>query len=270
MNRNLTVIKLGGALLTDKQRPFTLRQSILNQVAAEVKAGLAAGLIDQLLLVHGVGSFGHPPVLQHKLHKGFKAPEQLIHLTYTQNKVYQLRLAVAEAFHAAGLAVSIIMPSSCMAATGTILKTSCLDAVTGFLDLDMVPLIGGDILVDDQLGFCVYGGDKIAVDLALHFAAARLIFATAVNGIYDKDPQIFPEAKLIKQFSLGNMTDASIKLDGQQQADASGAMGGKLTAVLPARNAIAAGLQVHVLSMIEAGSLLALLNGGGVGTQVVA
>ncbi len=74
MNDNLTVLKLGGALLTDKQRPFTLRQSILDQAAAEVKACLDAGLLGRLLLVHGVGSFGHPPVMEYKLYKGLHAP----------------------------------------------------------------------------------------------------------------------------------------------------------------------------------------------------
>ena len=263
---SLTVIKLGGALLTDKQRPYTLRQSILNQAAAEVKACLDAGLIDQLLLVHGVGSFGHPPVLEHDLHKGFKAPEQRLYLTYTQNKVHHLRLAIAEAFHTAGVAVSIILPSSCMAAANTNLKTSFLDAVAGFIDVGMVPLLGGDVLVDDQMGFCVYGGDKIAVDLAQHFAAIRLIFATEVAGIFDQNPQKHPEAQLINSFRL----DAVADFGTQSIVDASGAMAGKLTAVLPLRNAIAAGLQVHVLSMMEKGNLIGLLKGSRVGgTQIV-
>ena len=182
MSRKLTILKLGGALLTDKKRPFYLRQSILQQAAHEIKGCLEAGLIDQLILVHGVGSFGHPQVLQHKLHKGFQSPAQLIHLTYTQNKVFQLRFAIAEAMHQAGIAVSTILPSSSMSASGTALKNSFLDAVAGFLNLGMTPLLGGDVLVDDQIGFCVYGGDKIRVDLALHFGASRLIFAWGDGG----------------------------------------------------------------------------------------
>ncbi|KAA3664056.1 MAG: amino acid kinase [Chloroflexi bacterium] len=267
MSQHLTILKLGGALLTDKKRPFSLRQSTLNQVAHEIKVCLDAGLINQLILVHGVGSFGHPPVLQHKLHQGFQSPEQLIHLTETQNKVFQLRLAIAEALHQAGIAVSTILPSSSMSASGAVLKNSYLDAVAGFLDLGMVPLLGGDVLVDNQMGFCVYGGDKIGVDLALHFGASHLVFATEVDGIFDKDPHKHERAQLIEELSLGNMAAANMN---GQQVDASGSMGGKLTAVLPTRDAINDGLQVHVLSMVKQGNLLALLQGErSVGTRIV-
>ncbi|MFN2295987.1 MAG: isopentenyl phosphate kinase [Candidatus Promineifilaceae bacterium] len=261
MSEFLTVIKLGGALLTDKQRPYTLRQSVLDQVASEIKAALDAGLIERLILVHGVGSFGHPPVVQHQLHKGLKSAEQLIHLTDTQNKVIQIRLAIAEAFHDAGVAACTILPSSCMTASGFALESSYLDALAGFLDIGMAPLLGGDVLADRQVGFCVYGGDHIAVDLALHFQASRLIFATEVDGIYDKDPQKYADAQPIHEFSLSSIGGGDALLDDHRKVDASGAMAGKLAAVQPAREAIFAGLSVHILSMIKEGNLTDLLSG---------
>ena len=39
-------------------------------------------------------------------------------------------------------------------------------AVGGFLDLGMIPVLGGDVLVDQRAGFSVHSGDAIAVDLA--------------------------------------------------------------------------------------------------------
>ena len=268
MSKHLTVLKLGGALLTDKKRPFSLRHSILQQAAQEIKTCLDAGLIDQLILVHGVGSFGHPPVLQYKLHKGFQSPEQLIHLTDTQNKVMQLRLMIAEALHQAGVPVATILPSSTMSASQMALKSSYLDAVAGFLNLGMVPLLGGDVLVDDQMGFCVYGGDKIGVDLALHFGASRLMFATEVAGIFDKDPHKHAQAQLISQLSLNQMAAVNVE---NQQVDASGAMGGKITAVFPAQEAIHNGLQVHIISMIKPGNLQTLIkNEHTIGTRIIA
>lgn len=261
MKKKMAVIKLGGALLTDKKRPFTLRQAILDQVAAEISACLDQRLIDQLILVHGVGSFGHPPVVEHQLHKGYQSPDQLIHLTHTQNVVMQMRLAVAEALHKAGIAVSTIFPSSCMAAKGTSLKTSYYDAVAGFLDLGMTPLLGGDMLADDQVGFCVFSGDKIAVNMALHFGASHLIFATEVDGIYEKDPYKFAEAQRVEQFSLSNQGSINARLDDRRQVDASGAMAGKLAAVQAASGAITAGLEVYILSMTKEGSLQNLLSG---------
>lgn len=269
MTPSLAVLKLGGALVTDKAQPFTLRPAVLQQAANEIKACLDAGLLEQLLLVHGVGSFGHPPVVQYRLHKGLQSPEQLIHLTYTQNCVLGLRQRIAEACHQAGLAVATILPSSCVTADGFVATTHFYDAIAGFLRLGMIPLLGGDVLADRQVGFAVYGGDNLAVDLARHFGAARLIFATAVDGIYDQDPVQYPTAQRLPQVSLGGLATSPAQLDRQQQRDASGAMAGKLDALQPAVDAMKAGLRVDVLSMLQPGHLRALLSGQAVGTQLV-
>ena len=266
MTASLTVVKLGGALLTDKTQPYTLRAGILAQIAGELQNCRQQGLIERLVLVHGVGSFGHPPVVAHGLHKGFQSPEQLIHLTGAQNSVLRLRLALAEACHAAALPVATILPSSCMTARNFTTREMFLDPVAGFLDLGMIPLLGGDVLVDDGVGFSVGGGDALAVALALHFEAGRLVFATAVDGIYDRDPARHPDARLLPRVSLGAAADA--RLDRRAATDASGAMAGKLDALNPARDAITDGLRVDILSMLQPGNLAALLAGEAVGTRI--
>ncbi len=77
MTQELTVLKLGGALITDKSQPYSVRTDILNSAAREIRECMDEGLIESLVLVQGVGSFGHPPVLEYKLYKGYLGPEQL-------------------------------------------------------------------------------------------------------------------------------------------------------------------------------------------------
>ena len=268
---NLTILKLGGALLTDKSVPDSLRGETLTAVAAEILSCLDAGLLERLLLVTGVGSFGHPPVLRHRLHKGYQSPDQLIALTATQNNVMRLRRAVAEAFEAAGVPVCLILPSSCMVASGFAHKESYLEAVAGFLRLGMVPLLGGDVLADDQAGFMVYGGDEVAVDLALHFGADRLILATQVDAIYDKDPMQYPDARRLPELRLGAMEETAVSPTHPAQIDVSGAMGGKLRALRRAQTAITAGLDTWLISLMEPGRLTAVLQGDPrAGTHILA
>ena len=83
----LLVLKLGGSLITDKSKPYSLRADVLKKAAAEVAGSLRDGIIDKLVIVHGVGSYGHPPVIEHKLYKGFIDPSQLLPLSKTQTKV---------------------------------------------------------------------------------------------------------------------------------------------------------------------------------------
>ncbi|MEZ4583767.1 MAG: hypothetical protein R3A10_19385 [Caldilineaceae bacterium] len=146
-------------------------------------------MIERLIVVHGVGSFGHPPVVEHKLHKGFHTPDQLIHLTDAQNRVMELRMAVAQACHQAGLPVATIMPSSCMTADGFVRQEMFLGDRRLSPPGRTIPLLGGDVLVDRRTGFSVHSGDAIAVEAGVAFRQARLVFATAVDGIYDRDPR---------------------------------------------------------------------------------
>ena len=85
--KGLLVIKLGGSLLTDKLTAYKLRESVLKAVAVEIKECIDLGLIKSLVIVHGVGSFGHPPVLKYNLHKGFRNKDQLISMSKTQQIV---------------------------------------------------------------------------------------------------------------------------------------------------------------------------------------
>lgn len=265
---SMTVIKLGGALLTDKDRPQHLRYDLLAEIAAEIRHCRDAGLFSGLILVHGVGSFGHPPVIAHRLHKGFRDEGQLLALAETQQAVMRLRGAVAEAFQGAGVPVCLMLPSSCMTADNFALTERFWQGIAGFAAIGMVPLLGGDILADAAAGFSVYSGDKLAVDLALHFGAERLIFATAVAGVYDRDPNRYEGARRLAQVSLG---DVSAELDARRQVDASGAMAGKLAAIRAGETAVAAGMAVHLISMMQPNNLRRLLQGAqDVGTRIVA
>jgi isopentenyl phosphate kinase len=96
MNQELTVLKLGGSLITDKSKPYTVRDKILESVSREIKECMDEGLIKSLVLVQGVGSYGHPPVLEHKIHKGYLGPQQLLPLSKTQAKVAELRTIVVK------------------------------------------------------------------------------------------------------------------------------------------------------------------------------
>ncbi|MEM2795196.1 MAG: hypothetical protein QXY49_05015, partial [Thermofilaceae archaeon] len=54
--RELVIVKLGGSLITDKEKPFTLRKDALEE--ASIKLAEIAKSI-KLLIVHGGGSYGH-------------------------------------------------------------------------------------------------------------------------------------------------------------------------------------------------------------------
>ena len=112
MPKELTVLKLGGSLLSDKTKRYTYRKEVLQSVAQEIHECLDEGLIESLVLLHGVGSYGHPPVLEHKLHKGFLGPDQLLPLSKTQEGVGTLRHIIVKELQNAKVPVCLMYPSS--------------------------------------------------------------------------------------------------------------------------------------------------------------
>ncbi|MDD1770635.1 MAG: hypothetical protein LUO79_06075 [Methanomassiliicoccales archaeon] len=262
----LLVLKLGGSLITDKSRPYSLRTETIKAVSREIKGCLDDKLVNQLIVVHGVGSYGHPPVIEHKLHKGFIDPDQLLPLSRTQNKVGELRDVLTSSLQDAGIPIILFHTSSIASAEKGRIVSMHLDAVRGFLKVGMVPVLGGDMVSDSAMGFSVGSGDQVASILAREFHATDLVFATDVAGVYESDPKLKPEARLIRELSLGNLQSLSA---GNAVVDASGAMRGKLTNLEGLRDELRAGLRVNIISMMEPGRLRRLLSGEEVeGTQI--
>lgn len=261
MENRIIVLKLGGSLLTDKSKPFTLREDILEQVAEEIKECLYTGLIQQLVIIHGVGSFGHPPVLEHNLHMGYKNSSQLIHLSKTQLIVNNYRNKIAEVLLKKGIPINLMHASSIVKGKKMKIIEHSFSALKGFLSIGMVPLIGGDMMYDQSMGFSVCSGDQLAVLIASEIGANNLIFATDVSGIYKTDPNSDLDAVLLNELTINEIEQIINSEERLGKMDASGGIKGKLKSLIPTKNLIEKGLNISIISMLSRGALLNLLKG---------
>ncbi len=260
MNRKLTVIKLGGALLTQKFKPYTTHKAVLPRIAQEIYKCRALGLIEDLIIIHGVGSHGHPPVLAHRLHRGFKDSTQLLALTTTQHAVNAFRMELVSEFIKVGIPINLMHTSSiCVSSKGSI-QEMFLESFNGFLAMGMVPLVGGDMVYDRDMGFSVGGGDQLAVMIAKKLPVARLIFATDVSGMYTDDPKKNLDAKRLPEITCGELSERITVTNLSEKQDASGAMKGKLLVIKSLEDQIKAGMEVSLLSMLTPGNLINLLS----------
>jgi len=256
MVRNLTIIKLGGALITDKTKPYTLRPKILNQATQEI-----AEVLGTCVIIHGVGSFGHVPVIERKLFAGFTDPSQLSDLSQTMVEVFDLRMAVTKAVLAAGLCPVIFLPSNILFMTNGEISGHFSGGLRQFLDLGMSILIGGDMSADSERGFSVCSGDKVMNLLAQLLHPKQVIFATDVEGIFTADPKLDNKAELIPEISLSNI-DAYHKLaDEAATPDITKGMRGKLEEIMGFEPILKAGAQVAILGMMKPGNLRRYMNG---------
>jgi isopentenyl phosphate kinase len=72
----LWIVKLGGSLITDKERPSTVRHQVVTRLAREIAAA-RRGRDQPLIVSHGSGSFGHAAAAKHELHRGVTDPGQV-------------------------------------------------------------------------------------------------------------------------------------------------------------------------------------------------
>ncbi|MGD8543676.1 MAG: hypothetical protein PVG48_00980, partial [Candidatus Bathyarchaeota archaeon] len=75
-----TVLKLGGSVITNKEKPLTPNLSAIKRLANEI----SKANVSRLVLVHGGGSFGHPIAKQYAIEKGYKDQTQIMGFSKTR------------------------------------------------------------------------------------------------------------------------------------------------------------------------------------------
>ena len=69
---DITLLKLGGSLITDKSTPYTAKPQIIKNILLEVKDALEEKPDLNLIIGHGAGSFAHQSAKKYNTINGFK------------------------------------------------------------------------------------------------------------------------------------------------------------------------------------------------------
>jgi len=157
------VVKLGGAAISDKHVSRTLRGAELSKLA-EFLSSVAWRTAAQLAVIHGAGSFGHIEAKRHKLNSS--APDAVerkraagLHgLAACRASLAALNSIVLDALLDAGLPATQV---------SVFPRAAHLEAqARDTLDAGGVPVMHGDVLLDDEAHTQVISGDEIALRLA--------------------------------------------------------------------------------------------------------
>lgn len=122
----------------------------------------------------------------------------------------------------------------------------------------------GDLVPDEETGLSVCSGDALVGWLAESLGASRVVFATDVDGVYDRPPGE-SGARLLEVLGPADRPEGG-GIEGR--ADVTGAMAGKLVIM---RRLAGAGREVLVVNGLVSGRLAAAVRGGQVvrSTRVV-
>jgi isopentenyl phosphate kinase len=271
----LVLLKLGGSVITDKNQPFTARLDVIRRLGREIKHVLDNEPGLQLILGHGSGSFGHVVAQQYRIRDGLTGAAEESRrggwrgYVETAAAAARLNRLVTDLLLQEGLPVVSYQPSASARCRKGDLMYFDAHPMKEVLKAGLLPLVYGDVAVDAVQGYTIISTEQIFDNVARELQPARIILAGIVDGVYDADPTLHPDAVRYEEITLDNWEAVEIALGGSHGTDVTGGM---LSKVRDMFHLVLAQppLQVRIISGETAGNVASALvsSGRGVGTLI--
>jgi isopentenyl phosphate kinase len=262
MTKELIFLKLGGSLITDKDKPYTPRLDKLAELAQEMKTVLDASPDLLLILGHGSGSFGHTAAMKFGTRNGVKTTEQWHGFAEVRFQAAELNRYVMESLINAGVPAIPFSPSSSMVSNNRKVISHNNLPIRRAIEAHLLPVVHGDVAFDDTLGGTILSTEDVFAFLAGQFSPSRVLLAGIEAGVWEDFPA---RRKLVKQIQLSDYEKMRAGIGGSTSTDVTGGMKAKVEEMLALiqKNK---GLTVQIFSAEESGQLSRALKGENVGT----
>src|SRR5690349_13727252 len=152
MSKEIVLLKLGGSLITDKDKPYTPRIDILAELAAEIKSVRDANPDLQIILGHGSGSFGHVAAKKHGTREAVRTPEQWMGFAEVRFQAAELNRFVMETLIKAEVPAISFPPSSSMVSDDRKVIHHNILTIRKALGAHLLPVVYGDVAFDETRG----------------------------------------------------------------------------------------------------------------------
>ena len=256
------ILKLGGSVITKKEKPLIPNKRAIKRLAKEI----SRAKIRNLILVHGGGSFGHPIAKEYKIAEGFKDRSQLIGFSRTSHAMTMLNKIVVEALVSQNVPAITVRPSSFIVTKHGRIENANWNIVAKLLEFGFVPVLYGDAVLDSTLGFTILSGDQLVAELAIRFDAERIIIGVDVDGLCTADPKIDDSAKLMRNVNLEQLKKLKDRIKKSKFVDVTGGMLGKINELT---HPVECGIPILIVNGLKPNKIYkALRNERVVGTLI--
>ncbi len=262
-NKKLIIIKLGGSVITFKDSSVPkVRISVIKQLSLEIAKLDQKGF--KIILVHGAGSFGHPLAKKYQLTRGFINKRSYEGFYKTILSMQKLNNLIINLFQQAGVPVIGLSPHGFIFQKNGKLLNFDISVIKKLMDHKLIPVLYGDPVLDIKLGCSILSGDVIVPYLAKKLHAKQVVFLSDVDGIFDDDPKINPQAKLIPQVNNKNLKKVLSGLKSSGRDDVTGEMTGKILSISQNLKRI----PVIIMNGLNNGIVQAVLGRSPIGTKL--
>ncbi len=244
---NLKVLKIGGSVITDKRRGVFehLREKRLNEVCRAV----ADANDGKLILVHGVGSFGHPYVEKYGL-------ENPAGISKTHLGCLKLTTILCRKLAEMDVAALPLSPLPFLSKENI---SERLRFLLDLLDDGYLPVLHGDLVFESQ-GVKVISGDRVLMEICNSLPVTAAGFAIGAGGVT-------VNGRIAKTLTYDDFLKLKRSMEsrkGSRKSDVTGGIIGKLENAFRIKE----GCRVFIFKG-DYGSVVKFLRGERVGTEVV-
>ena len=225
-----TVLKIGGSVITDKSGELAAKTEDINRLAEEIQRAD----MDNLVIVHGGGSFGHPTAAKYNIKEGLKEDSQKLGFSETHHVMTVLNGLVMDALVWHNIPSLSIAPSCCAVTENGRIKFLHDATIRKCMEMGFAPVLYGDAVFDEKLGFTILSGDQLVAYLAVKLKAGKIVIGVDTDGLYDSDPKTNPNAQRFPHLTLEEAKKLQGKLGKAKGADVTGGMAGKIAELIPA------------------------------------
>ena len=269
----LVFLKLGGSLITNKEKPYTPRLDKLAELASQIAAVLSTITGLQLLIGHGSGSFGHTEAKKYHTRMGLPPPDGKLTeggdnywqgFSEVHYQASKLNALVMEALNQARIPSMVFPPSACVIARQRVVRSWDVAPIRRALANRILPVIYGDVVFDEVHGGTILSTEDLLEYLAQRLNPLRILLAGLEAGVWEDFPA---RTKLIKEISPKSYESIQTRIGQSASADVTGGMASKVRQML-ALVRQSPQLTVQIFSGTENGALRRALAGEPLGTLI--
>ncbi|NET38021.1 MAG: isopentenyl phosphate kinase family protein [Cyanothece sp. SIO1E1] len=227
----ICLIKIGGSLITNKSKLDTLRPEAIEQIAQEISEIISLKPDLKIVLINGNGSIGHPVVKKYQVNQGANGTNT-IGFCKLQQATVRLNRIFVDALLAHSIPAISFQTSTVFWGENQEYYHASLKTIEQLLINQIIPVLYGDGIVDQDQGFNIISSDNILILLAIHFLKSKQAQINKVINLGNYAGVLDGQGKLIKEINSTNYASLKQHIKGSQHLDISGGMAHKIQTLL--------------------------------------
>lgn len=222
----LILVKLGGSLITDKQKPKAFRSNIMTRISSEIKQAKDQSPHMQLIIGHGSGSFGHMEAKKYNTKQGVTNADEWLGFSRVGLAASELNQRVRQNLIEQDIPIFNAPPSALAQCEAGHITQFHIAPIQYALNNGLTPLVYGDVAFDTQQGGTIISTETVFDQLVAHLPVDYIFLMGEVDGVYDTEKQVIPS------ITPANINDFVSAIGGSRGTDVTGGMQSKVESML--------------------------------------